>query len=230
MKMTLTDEIQKAKEVIKEAAQKWPHDQIAVAWTGGKDSTVVLHLVREVFDGKVPFKVMFNDSTIEFKEIYEFIKKYQKEWNLDLLWIKHLDEDLTAYHQAMESGNKDEAMEIMRIAKINAINYALDKYKIKAFISGIRWDEHPARSKERYFSPRSTHTRVHPILHFTLDDIWQYIKTYNVPYVPLYDKGYKSLGEAPFTKPVDDPNAPERAGRETTKEKVMQRLRKLGYW
>ena len=228
--MTLDDKVKKAKEVIKEAAQRWSHEQIAVAWTGGKDSTVVLHLVKEVFGGKVPFKVMFNDSTIEFAEVYKFIKKYQKEWNLDLLWLKHLDEDLSAYHQAMKSGSKDEAMEIMRIAKINAINYALDKYKIQAFISGIRWDEHQARSKETYFSPRSTHTRVHPILHFTLDDIWKYIKTYKVPYVSLYDKGYKSLGEAPFTKPVDDPNAPERAGREATKEKVMQRLRKLGYW
>ena len=228
--MDFNDKVKKAKEIIKQAANKWSHDQIAVAWTGGKDSTVVLHLVREVFGGRVPFKVMFNDSTLEFDEIYEFIKKYQKEWELDLLWIKHLDEDLDAYHQAMEAGNKDEAMEVMRIAKINAINYALDRYNIKAFVSGIRWDEHEARANETYFSKRSTHTRVHPILHFTLDDIWKYIKTYNVPYVSLYDKGYKSLGEAPFTQPVDDPNAPERAGRETTKEKVMQRLRKLGYW
>jgi len=116
-------------------------------------------------------------------------------------------------------------MEIIRIAKINALNYALAKYKIKAFVSGIRWDEHEARSKETYFSQRSTHTRIHPILHFTLDDIWDYIKTYKVPYVKLYDKGYKSLGEAPFTKPVKDKNASERAGREATKEKTMERLR-----
>ncbi|GIW65402.1 MAG: hypothetical protein KatS3mg093_381 [Candidatus Parcubacteria bacterium] len=130
----------------------------------------------------------------------------------------------------MKQEKREEAMEVMRIAKINAINYVISKYKIKAFMAGIRWDEHEARAKEKYFSSRSTHTRVHPILHFTLNDIWKYIKTFNVPYVSLYDKGYKSLGEAPFTKPVKDPNAPERAGREATKEKVMDRLRKLGYW
>ena len=228
--MTFEEKIKKAKEVIKEAGKRWREKEVAIAWTGGKDSTVVLHLTREVFDGKVPFRVMFNDSTIEFPEVYEFIKKLTKDWQLDLIWQKHLPEDLQAYHQAIEKGNKEKAMEIMRIAKINAINYALDKYKIKAFISGIRWDEHEARAGEKYFSPRSTHMRVHPILHFTLDDVWKYIKTFNVPYVSLYDKGYKSLGEAPFTKPVKDPNAPERAGREATKEKVMDRLRKLGYW
>lgn len=174
--MTFEEKIKKTKEVIKEADRRWREKEIAIAWTGGKDSTVVLHLTREVFHGKVPFKVMFNDSTFEFSEVYEFIKKISKSWRLDLIWQKHLPEDLQVYQQAMEKGDREQAMEIMRIAKINAINYAIEKYKIKAFISGIRWDEHEARSKEKYFSPRSTHTRVHPILHFTLDDILEIYK------------------------------------------------------
>lgn len=228
--MKLEDKIKKSQEVIREAAEKFKPKDIAIAWTGGKDSTVVLHIVRKTFNGKVPFKVMFNDSTLEFPEIYDFVKKLKKDWQLDLIWQKHLSEDLEAYEKAVKEGNKELAMEVMRIAKINAINYAISEYKIKAFISGIRWDEHEARANEKYFSQRSTHLRIHPILHFTLDDIWAYIKKFKVPYVSLYDKGYKSLGEAPFTKPVKDKNAPERAGREATKEKTMERLRKLGYW
>jgi len=225
--MIFEEKVKKAHEIIKEASKKWKTSEIAVAWTGGKDSTVLLHLVREVFKGKVPFPIFFNDSTLEFPEIYDFVKKYTKEWKLDLMWIKHTPEDLEAYENTK---NKEEKMEIMRIAKINAINYALSKYKIKAFMSGIRLDEHEARSNETYFSKRATNTRVHPILDFTINDIWKYTKKYKVPYVDLYDKGYKSLGEAPFTKPVKNKNAPERAGREATKEKTMDRLRKLGYW
>ncbi|MBI5127058.1 phosphoadenosine phosphosulfate reductase family protein [Candidatus Roizmanbacteria bacterium] len=223
----LNQKIKKAHQIIKEAVKKYPKESIAIAWTGGKDSTVVLHLVRKVFKGKVPFKLMFNDSTLEFPEVYDFVKKLTKKWKLDLIWQKHTQEDLESYKKTK---NKEEKMEIMRIAKINAINYTISKYNIKAFISGIRLDEHEARSKETFFSKRATHDRVHPILEFTIKDIWAYIKKYKVPYVNLYDKGYKSLGERPFTKPVKDKNAPERAGREATKEKTMDRLRKLGYW
>lgn len=225
--MTLKQKIKRAEKVIQESASKWKPEEIAIAWTGGKDSTVILDMARRVFGNKIPFRVMFNDSTLEFDEIYEFVKKYKREWDLDLLWIKHLDQDLAAYQKSQD---QDEQMEIMRIAKINAINFSIEEYNLKAFLSGIRKDEHEARADETYFSKRSTHMRVHPILDFTINDIWKYIKEYNVPYVDLYDKGYKSLGEKPFTSPVDDPDAPERAGRDATKEKVMKRLRKLGYW
>ena len=238
--MTFEEKIKKSKDIILQAVKQYPLKSIAVAWTGGKDSTVTLHLIKETFNNKIPFKVFFNDSTLEFQEIYNFVKRLTKDWQLDLIWQKHLSEDIKTYQMIMNSMSanktlrldelKEQAMEIMRIAKINAINYAIAKYHIKVFVSGIRWDEHEARSKEQYFSQRSTHLRVHPILHFTLNDIWKYIKKFNVPYVNLYDKGYKSLGEKPFTKPVKDKNAPERAGREATKEKTMERLRKLGYW
>lgn len=225
--MNLDEKIEKAKKVIIKGVNKRNPHEIAIAWTGGKDSTVILHLIRSIYQGKVPFRVMFNDSTLEFPEIYSFVKEITNDWELDLIWMKHLPKDLRAYQQAK---NTEEKMEIMRIAKINAIKEVRKKHNITAFISGIRWDEHEARSKEKYLSPRVDHLRIHPILHFTLGDIWSYIRKFNVPYVDLYDKGYKSLGEQPFTNPVSDPNAPERAGREATKEKTMERLRKLGYW
>lgn len=224
--MILKDKIQISKKVILQSVEKFPKNKIFIAWTGGKDSTVLLHLVKTVFMGKIPFKVMFNDSTIEFDEIYEFIKRLKKDWQIDLIWMKHLSDDIDSYSVA---SNTDLRLEIMRIAKINIINHVIMKYNLKAFMSGIRRDEHEARKMETYFSTRSNHTRIHPILHFTLSDIWEYIREFNVPYVNLYDKGYKSLGEAPFTKPLKK-NSAERAGREKQKEELMGRLRKLGYW
>jgi len=223
---SLEEKINKSREIIKLALERWSPDEIVFAWKGGKDSTVILDIIRKTYKGKIPFRLLFNDSTIEFPEVYDFIDKMEKRWHLDLIRVRHLPEDLKAYRQAK---SQEEGMRIMRLAKIHAIEYAVAHYHIKAIISGIRWDEHRARAHEKYFSPRKTHVRIHPALHFTLDDIWEYIHQYNVPYVKLYDRGYKSLGEAPFTSPVRNSD-PERKGREKTKEKVMNRLRNLGYW
>ena len=95
---------------------------------------------------------------------------------------------------------------------------------------GIRWDEHPARSEEKPISKRKDHDRIHPILDFTEEDIWDYIYLNKVPYNPLYDMGYRSVGEKEFTQPVFEKGASERAGREKEKEEIMEKLRKLGYF
>lgn len=222
----LYTKVKKSLSVIRKAGKQFKSQDIAIAWTGGKDSTVLLHLVRIAFNGKIPFKVMFNDSTMEFKEIYKFIEKISKLWNIDLITIKHSEKELKEFQKTKDHEKKKE---LSRIMKITAINSALKKYKIKAFMAGIRWDEHESRSKEKYFSPRPDHIRIHPILHFTEKDIWKYIKHFGVPYVDLYSKGYRSLGEKPFTKKAKEGEG-ERSGRERDKEQLMGRLRKMGYW
>lgn len=218
--------IEKSIKVIKDALLRIEKNKIALAWTGGKDSTVLLHLVRIAFGGRIPFKVIFNDSTMEFKEIHKFIEKVSRLWDIDLITIKHSEGELEQFHKTNDYGKKKE---LSRIMKITAINQALKKYKIKAFMAGIRWDEHESRSREKYFSPRPDHMRIHPILHFTEKDIWKYIKHFGVPYVDLYSKGYRSLGEKPFTKKAK-PGEGERSGRERDKEELMSRLRRMGYW
>jgi len=97
---------------------------------------------------------------------------------------------------------------------------------------GIRWDEHPARAQETFFSERKDpdHTRIHPILALTEKDIWTYIKKYDVPYCKLYDEGYRSLGEKEFTYKVSDKSATERSGRHKDKEEMMGKLRSFGYF
>lgn len=218
--------IKKAHSVIKKAAVLYPHDKIVIAWTGGKDSTTLLHLVREAYGGKIPFPVMFNDSTMEFDEIYDFIKKMSSEWHLNLVVVPHDAKELEEFYKTKDKFKK---MELLRVMKITVINNFVKKYNISAFVAGIRLDEHPARSKEKYFSKRKDHMRVHPILDFTEADIWEYIRTYNVPFVNLYKKGYRSLGEKPFTKKAKKGEG-ERSGREQHKEYLMTKLRSMGYW
>lgn len=223
--MTLEKKIAKSKKIIEEAAKRYPQRKLVVAWTGGKDSTLILYLIKEVF-GKVPFPVVFNDSTMEFSEVYEFIDKVTQAWNLDLIKVPHLKRELAQFHRTRSLVKKKE---LSRLMKISAIQWATKKYGFKAYLVGIRWDEHESRAKEKYFSPRKDHDRVHPILHLTEKDVWAYTKAEKVPYVSLYDQGYRSLGEAPFTQRAKRGGG-ERSGREYDKELVMHRLRDLGYW
>jgi len=105
------------------------------------------------------------------------------------------------------------------------------------------WDQYKAKAEEQ------EHIRVHPMLHWTELDIWQYIKREKIPIIPLYfaknGKRYRSIGCKCCCKPVDSNAADidavveelkttkqgERAGRAQDKEEAnaMQKLRALGY-
>lgn len=220
MGMDVEKKIEKSKEVVKEAFDKYGKNMV-IAWTGGKDSMTVLGLVKEALEG-VPLPVLFIEES-HFEEIYEFKKRIEKEWDLNIITVGD-EESLRKYH---ETDSMEEKKKLARELKINALKKAFREHNWHALISGIRWDEQEARSNETFFSERGDHMRVHPILHWTEDDVWSFIKSRNIPYNPLYDKGYRSLGEKEFTQPGGDS---ERAGREQDKEKIMEKLRKLGYF
>ncbi len=221
---SIHQKIARTKKIVKQAIAKYGAENIAIAWKGGKDTTTLMHIILTMYDGVIPFPVMFNDTTLEFKEVYHFIGHLQKLWKLDLKIVKHGEKELAEYH---ETRDKKRKKELSRIMKINSLNKALKTYHLKGYMLGIRWDEHPARASETYFSQRPDHIRIHPLLHFTEKDVWEYIRLFNVPYLTLYDKGYRSIGEKPFTKKSKEG---ERSGREVEKERSMEKLRQMGYW
>lgn len=221
---SITTKIIKSKELITQAVESYGFDGIAIAWKGGKDTTTLMHIIYQMY-GRIPFRVMFNDTTLEFKETYEFIEKVRKLWNLDLIVIRHTKKELDKYKNTTDESEKKN---ILYLAKINAIKRALKKYKFKAFMLGIRRDEQEARKNELAFSPRPDHMRIHPLLDFTESDIWEYILENSVPYSPLYDLGYRSVGEKPLTQKATGTD--ERSGRDQEKEEKMEKLRQMGYW
>lgn len=200
----------RAEQIAKRVIMKTYSKDAGIFWTGGKDSTVMLYLIRQLYpNGKNP--VIFLDSGVEFSEVYSFIRLLVYRWRLN-------------YHKF----NYDAPDAVSaRKNKIKAINDAIKTLSLKKVYIAIRRDEHIARRDESYISRRATHIRIHPILDFTEKDIWRYIKEHDIPYCSLYDKGYRSLGEAPFTKRSRDT---ERSGREAEKERIMQTLREMGYF
>ena len=266
--MELLDELEsKSIFIIREAYKKFK--KVALLWSMGKDSTVLLWLTRKAFYGKIPFPIMHIDTTFKFPEMYSFRERYAKEWKLNLLIEKN--EDALARGISYKTHN---SLLVCTELKTNALKKAIIKHKFKALFVGIRRDEHGIRAKERVFSPRNQdfrwdyknqpselwehyaskkemdeHIRIHPLLHWTELDIWEYIKRENIPINKLYfsknGKRYRSLGCMPITKPikskVNDINqmieeiknskTAERSGRSQDKEEAnaMQQLRALGY-
>ena len=252
--------------IIREAKAQFKNP--AVLWSTGKDSTATVWLCKKAFFGKIPFPVIHIDTSYKFPEIYEFRDKIAKEWNLNLIIAKN--------EKALKEGMSPEKgrLECCTALKTEALKNLIKQRKFDALILAIRRDEHGIRAKERRYSPRDenfrrnykdqpaelwdlyvkpsedfSHMRVHPILHWTELEVWQYVVQEKLPVNPLYfaknGKRYRSLGCMPCTVPIPSTantidkivqeiktsKTPERAGRSQDKEKayMMQKLRALGY-
>lgn len=264
MQLGLAEKIQKSVKLIVEAYERFPVDQMALAWTGGKDSTLLLWLVRRYVlshDKLLPRIIFINEGHV-FDEVKEFVARVATEWNLEVHEVKN--EDVLKQVQkigdpvCVDRLNERNRRELERLGfseewfpfepesyvgnhlmKTVAMNVWLEEHSIGALMTGIRWDEQAARAGETYFSPRREPDcmRVHPLLHFTERDVWEVIHSYHIPYVQLYEEGYRSLGAKHTTAKVADMPAweqdlehtPERGGRRQDKEGIMERLRALGY-
>jgi phosphoadenosine phosphosulfate reductase len=266
---TLVREIEDSKELIRDAFSKFKSEELAITWTGGKDSTLVLWLIRQVCqeDGIAMPLVFSIDEYDTFDEIEAFIDKYKKEWNLNLVICRN-DEAIKAAGGKLgalvrvRDLNERNRQEVARIGyeegefafeaesyvgnhlmKTVPFNLFLKEYKIKAVFQGLRWDEQVARARDEYFTYRQPgelspgHTRINPILHFTERDVWNTIRTFNIPHNELYAQGYRSLGAKSTSKRIADTpaweqdleNTGERDGRRQDKEEAMEKLRRLGY-
>ncbi len=178
-------------------------DKLAMLWSFGKDSNVMIHLARKAFFGKVPFPLIHCDTELEMDEVYAFRDKYVKEWEINLLSpicppIEATD--ITLPHAARVASRKT-----LGLKKV------IEEHGFVGIVAGIRRDEEATRAKERVFSPRGveggwdvkeqppefwdqyktqfapgTSIRIHPLLHWTELDIWLYIQRENIPIVPLY--------------------------------------------
>jgi phosphoadenosine phosphosulfate reductase len=262
--------IEKSKEIVRKAFCEYDIDDMAITWTGGKDSTLTLWIIRQVCKEdriKVP-KVMTIDEFDTFDEVHDFMNRYATKWGLNLEWcrnddvIKAAGEELNA-KVLVEDLNERNQHELKRIEyeldafpfeaesyvgnhlmKTVVFNMYIEQYNVKAIFQGLRRDEQAARIQDEYFEKREAaslipeHTRVKPILHFTERLLWDTYQAYTIPYCVLYEHGYRSLG-AKTTSAIAAPGVPaweqdlehtqERAGRRQDKEKMMRRLREMGY-
>jgi sulfate adenylyltransferase subunit 2 len=256
--------------IFREAFNKF--ENLAMLWSIGKDSTVLLWLARKAFFGHVPFPLVHVDTSYKIPSMIEYRDRLAREWNLQL--VVGRNEEALRQGATFPNGQATRVECCGRLKK-DGLKAVLEQHHFTGVIVGVRRDEDPTRAKERYFSPRDknmewnvtdqppelwdqfktdfdpgSHIRVHPLLHWTELNIWEYIERENIPVIPLYfanDKGerYRSLGCFPCTFPIKSKartvreiieelrqtRTPERAGRaqDQESEDAFEKLRRDGY-
>ena len=201
-------------------------DKIAMLWSIGKDSNVMLWLARKAFFGHVPFPVVHVDTKHKIPEMIEFRDRVAREWKLPMI----VGENRPALDAGM--GPHQGRVECCSALKTDGLKQVLAEHGYTGVIAGIRRDEEGTRAKERVFSPRTeaaewdfkdqppefwdqfktdfapgTHLRIHPLLAWSELDVWRYIEREEIPVVDLYfaknGRRYRSLGCAPCTGSVE---------------------------
>lgn len=178
-----------------------------ILFSGGKDSTVVVHLAKKAFyPAKIPFALLHIDTAQNFPETIQFRDNLVKEFSAELL-IGSVQKSIDTGRVAEEKGRNASRNSL----QITTLLDAIEEFKIDCAIGGGRRDEEKSRAKERIFSHRDEfgqwtpenqrpelwnllngkyfqgeHFRVFPISNWTEMDIWNYILREKIKLPSLY--------------------------------------------
>jgi phosphoadenosine phosphosulfate reductase len=225
--LSLPEKADRSRERLRRVARSHEPSSVYVAWTGGKDSTVVLWLwqtvLRDLFpeSGLAP-RALRVDTGQEFPELREFCRNLRQQWDLAETLVCPSPERIPTVPGR-------DPVACCRELKIEPLRDWVSANRVQVLLTGLRRDEHPGRSERSVFETRQDphYVQVNPILEWGEMDIWTLILTQSLPYCNLYDQGYRSLDCRPCT---ERSAAAERGGRNPEKESQMELLRGLGYF
>lgn len=226
--LSLQDKIAWSKDVIAKALGTICNP--ACAFSAGKDSTVLLHLLLQF---RPNIHVVYGNTGIEFPECIRFAKKLKKEWNLNFheakpeinFWqivkeygwpllgkgygvsgVAHKSSREKFFRQLEKDGKMRKQYKVQQEVSISSACCTFlkerpsEKVQKKLGVDGVFLGIMASESRRRRFLTldygelyqvkSNKMWKCNPLAIWTDDDIWEYIRQYNVPYATLYDKGY----------------------------------------
>ena len=176
--------------------------QHALSSSFGAQSAVSLHLAsRQLPD--IP--VILIDTGYLFPETYRFIDQLSERLALNLkvyrpqIGVAWMEARLG---KLWEDG-LDGLQQYNRLRKVEPMQRALDELGVRTWIAGLRRSQSRARAGIDFIELRDGRWKLHPLADWSDRDVWNYLQKHDLPYHPLWDKGYVSIGDVHTTRRLE---------------------------
>ena len=178
-------------------------DQLIMSTSFGAQSAVMLHMISTMAP-QVP--IILVDTGYLFPETYHFIESLKESLNLNL----HVYQALMspARQEALYGKRWEQGAEALAkynlMNKVEPMNRALVDFNAKGWLAGLRREQSSTRKHLDVVMKQGNISKVHPIIDWTDREIYQYLSNNNLPYHPLWEQGYVSIGDTHSTSRLLD--------------------------
>lgn len=169
----------------------------------GAQSAVSLHLLTQIMPD-IP--VILIDTGYLFPETYQFIDELHSRLKLNLNVYR--SELSPAWQEARYGKQWQKGIDGIEAYnhrnKVEPMERALNELDAQTWFSGLRRQQAKSRQNLPIVQAFKGRIKVHPIIDWTNRDVHEYLKKFNLPYHPLWHKGYVSIGDTHSTRPLSD--------------------------
>ncbi|WP_459865071.1 phosphoadenylyl-sulfate reductase [Calditerricola yamamurae] len=183
--------------------------KVALACSFGAEDVVLVDMLVKI-NPEVP--IFYLDTDKHFCETYETRDRLSARYGISFVQVKPaltLEEQAARYGERLWERDPNLCCNLRKVAPLAGFLREFD-----AWITGIRREQAPTRANARKveWDAKFGVVKFNPLADWTFKDVWRYIHENNVPYNPLHDRGYPSIGCECCTRPVK-PGEDFRAGR-----------------
>jgi len=189
-----------AEERVTYALDRWKPD-ILLSSSFGAQAAVLLHMVTRLWPD-IP--VVLLDTQYLFPETYRFADELTDRLGLNLKVYQSpvSREWQEARHGKLWEQGVEGITRFNEINKVEPMGRALRDLDARAWITGIRRSQSSTRASLQTLAPQDGRIKVHPIYDWSNKDVHQYLTRHDLPYHPLWEQGYVSIGDVQTSRPL----------------------------
>lgn len=174
----------------------------ALSSSFGIQAAVMLHMVSQA---QADIPVVLTDTGYLFPETYQFIDQLTERLELNLNVYKASESSAwqeARYGKLWEQG-LDGLEKYNRINKVEPMQRALNELNVGTWFAGLRRSQASTREALPILAIHGNRFKLLPIIEWTNKDVHEYLTKHDLPYHPLWDQGYVSVGDTHSSKPLE---------------------------